>query len=152
MYVRLQPETSGPGDTTISQDVKSFIGEVGGIYHINPKVEGIYGVRYQKMDVEVDLPRRTVGDDVDWADVFAGFRYSPVRNDKWVLWLRGDVGTGDSDSTWNGVIGAGYHLNKHWSLGGSYRILSNDFEEDDFKWDVDYEGAAIILGYTFDPR
>jgi opacity protein-like surface antigen len=151
MYVRLEPETSTPAGT-ISQDVKSFIGEVGGIYHINPKVEGIYGVRYQKMDVEVDMPGMTVGDDVDWADIFAGLRYIPVRTDKWQLWLRGDVGAGDSDSTWNAAIGAAYHINKRWSLGGAYRILSTDFEEDDFKWDVDYEGVAVLLGYTFEPR
>jgi hypothetical protein len=152
MIVRLEPETSTPdGSVTISQDVKSFVSEVGGIYHINPKVEGIYGVRYQKMDVEVDLPGMTVGDDVDWADVFAGLRYTPVRTDKWLLWLRGDVGAGESDSTWNAAIGAAYHINKRWSLGGAYRILTNDFEDGDFKWDVDYEGVAVILGYTFDP-
>ena len=64
MMVRLKPEMSAPRGGTISQDVKSFVGEVGGIYHINPKVEGIYGLRYQAMDVEVDLPMTTVGDDV----------------------------------------------------------------------------------------
>ena len=152
MYVRLKPETSGPGGGTISQDVKNFVGEVGGIYHINPKVEGIYGVRYQKMDLEVDLPMTTVGGDADWADIFAGFRYTPVRTDQWLLWLRGDVGAGDSESTWNAAIGAAYHINKHWTLGGAYRVLYTDYEDDDFEWDMRYEGVAIILGYTFEPR
>jgi len=155
MAIRLKPETTGPMGGTISQDVKSFIGEVGGIYHFNPKVEGIYGVRYQAMDVEVEFenppPGMTVGEDVDWADIFVGLRYTPVRTDKWLVWLRGDVGSGDSDTTWNGAIGASYHINNRWSLGGAYRILTNDYEEDGFKWDVDYEGVAFILGYTFQP-
>ena len=151
MAIRLKPETTVMG-VTISQEVNSFIGEVGGIYHFNPKVEGIYGVRYQAMDVEVDLPGMTVGGDVDWADIFVGLRYVPVRTDKWHVWLRGDVGGGDSDITWNGVLGAGYHFNNRWMLGGAYRILVNDFEQDGFKWDVNYEGVAVILGYTFQPR
>jgi opacity protein-like surface antigen len=153
MAIRLKPETTGPMGGTISQEVNSFIGEVGGIYHFNPKVEGIYGVRYQAMDVEVDLPAPagTVEGDVDWTDIFVGLRYVPVRTDKWLVWLRGDVGGGDSDSTWNGVIGASYHINKRWSLGGGYRILTNDYQEDDFSWNVDYQGVSFILGYTFQP-
>ena len=151
MAIRLKPETTIAG-VTISQEVKSFIGEVGGIYHFNPKVEGIYGVRYQAMDVEVDLPAgMTVAGDAEWADIFVGLRYTPVRTDKWLAWLRGDVGSGDSDTTWNGIIGATYHINNRWSLGGAYRILATDFEQDGFKWDVDYEGVAFILGYTFQP-
>lgn len=153
MAIQLKPESTGPGGT-ISQDVKSFIGEVGGIYRFNPKVEGIYGVRYQAMDVEVDPPPPAMnfGGDADWADIFVGLRFVPVRTDKWLVWLRGDVGTGDSDTMWNGAIGASYHINNRWNLGGAYRILANDYEQDGFKWDVDYKGVTVILGYTFQPR
>jgi len=35
MAIRLKPATTGPGGGTISQDVKSFIGEVGGICQFN---------------------------------------------------------------------------------------------------------------------
>jgi len=106
------------------------------------------------MDVEVDLPGMTVGNEVDWADLFVGLRYVPVQTDKWQVWLRGDVGGGDSNTgtAWNGAIGAGYQFNNRWTLGGAYRILTNDYEKDGFKWDVDYEGVAVILGYTFQPR
>jgi len=151
MYTRLKPEESTPIGT-ISQDVKSFIGEAGGIYHFNPKVEGIYGLRYQSMDVDLNLPGRTVGGGTDWTDIFVGLRFIPVRTDKWHVWLRGDVGGGDSDSAWNGVIGAGYHFKERWTLAGVYRILANDIVQDNFKWDVDYSGVGIALGYTFQPR
>lgn len=101
------------------------------------------------MDTELRLPNRTVGDKPDWVDAFAGIRLVPVRTDKWHVWLRGDVGGGDSDTTWNGVIGAGYRFNKPWSLGGAYRVLANNVEQDGFKWDMDYQGLGITLGYTF---
>jgi len=151
MYTRLKPEATSPIGT-ISLDVKSFVGEAGGVYHFNPKVEGIYGLRYQSMDLDLNLPARTVGGDADWADIFVGLRFVPVRTDKWHVWLRGDVGGGDSDSAWNAVIGAGYRFNERWTLAGVYRILANDVVQDNFKWDVDYEGVGIALGYTFQPR
>jgi len=65
------------------------------------------------------------------------------------VWLRADVGGGDSDTTWNGIVGAGYRFNKKWSLSAAYRVLANNYEEDDFKWDVDYKGFGLALGYTF---
>lgn len=148
MYTRLKPETSTPVGT-ISQDVKSFIGEGGGIYHFNQKVEGLYGLRYQSMDVDMNLPMGTVGGGSDWTDLFVGLRFTPVRTDKWYVWLRGDVGGGDSDSAWNAVIGTAYRFNEHWSLGGVYRVLANDVEQDNFKWDVNYEGVGVVLGYKF---
>ena len=148
MYTKLNPKENTPAGE-ISVDVKSFIGEAGGIYHFQPKVQGIFGLRYQDMDVDLNLPGRTVGDDQNWVDAFVGVRLVPVRTDKWHVWLRGDVGSGDSDFVWNAVVGAGYRFNKRWSLNGVYRVLSNDVEQDGFKWDVDYSGLGIALGYTF---
>jgi hypothetical protein len=37
-------------------------------------------------------------------------------------------------------------------MGATYRILANDVVQDNFKWDVNYEGVGVILGYTFQPR
>ena len=148
MYTKLNPKENTPAGE-ISVDVKSFIGEVGGIYHFQPKVQGIFGLRYQDMTVDLNLPGRTVGGDQSWVDAFVGVRLVPVRTDKWRVWLRGDVGGGDSDAVWNAVVGAGYRFNKRWTLAGAYRVLSNDVEQDGFKWDVDYSGLAIALGYTF---
>ena len=148
MYTKLNPKENTPAGE-ISVDVKSFIGEVGGTYHFQPKVQGIFGLRYQDMSVDLNLPGRTVGADQNWVDVFVGVRLVPVRTDKWHVWLRGDIGGGDSDTVWNAVVGAGYRFNKRWTLGGAYRVLSNDVEQDGFKWDVDYSGLAIALGYNF---
>jgi hypothetical protein len=151
MYTKLKPEANTPIGT-ISQDVKRFVGEAGGIYHFNPKLEGLYGLRYQSMDVDVNLPGMTIGGGANWTDIFVGLRVVPVRTDKWHVWLRGDVGGGDSESAWNAVIGTGYRFNERWTMGATYRILANDVVQDNFKWDVNYEGVGVILGYTFQPR
>lgn len=148
MYTKLNPSEETPvGKITI--DTKSFIGEVGGFHQFNRNLQGIFGLRYQSMDTELQLPNRTVGDKVEWIDAFAGIRVIPVRKEKWHVWLRADVGTGDSDVVWNGVIGAGYRFNKRWSMAAAYRVLANDYEEDGFKWDIDYEGLGVMVGYTF---
>lgn len=65
------------------------------------------------------------------------------------MWLRGDVGTGDSDFTWSAKFGAGCRFNERWSVVGMYAILSNDVEDGDFKWDVDYSGLTLAVGYSF---
>ena len=52
-------------------------------------------------------------------------------------------------SAWNAVVGGGYRFNERWSALGAYRVLSNDVEQDGFKWDVDYSGLALAVGYTF---
>ncbi len=150
MYARIKPTEQTPaGDLNV--DVKTFIGEVGGVYHFNPVLEGLFGVRYQDMSVDLDLPGPlpTVGGDQNWVDGFVGLRVFPVNGDKWKVWLRGDIGTGDSDFTWNAALGVGYRFNDRWSAVGAYRVLSNDFEEGDFKWDVDYSGFGLAVGYSF---
>ena len=112
-------------------------------------MKGLFGLRYSSLDTELQLPNQSIGANPEWLDGFVGVRLVPVQTDKWHVWLRADVGGGDSDTTWNGIIGAGYRFNKRWSLGGIYRILANNYEDGDFKWDVNYEGLGITLGYTF---
>ena len=150
MYVSLDPSTNTPAGT-INTDVKQFIFEAGGVYHFSPVIQGLFGARYQDMEVDISLPMiGTVGGDQNWTDGFIGIRLVPVRTEKWGVWLRGDVGVvGDSDTTWNAVIGAGYNFNPRWSAALAYRILSNDYSEGGFKWDVDHEGFGLALGYTF---
>ncbi len=150
MYVKLKPSEDTPiGPVNVA--VKDFIFEGGGVYHFNPTVQGLFGVRYQAMDVDVSLPGPlpTVGGDEDWVDGFVGLRVVPVRTDKWRLWLRGDIGGGSSDFTWNAVAGAAYRFNKNWSGVLAYRVLSTDYTKDGFKWDVDLSGLGLAVGYTW---
>lgn len=149
MYTKLDPSETTPVGT-VGADIKSLIFEGGGVYHFNPTVQGLFGARYQDMSVDLNLPIGTISGDQNWTDGFIGVRLVPVNTGKWRVWLRGDVGVvGDSDTTWNAAVGAGYNFNPRWSLVGAYRVLSTDIEQDGFKWDVDYSGLGLALGYTF---
>lgn len=152
MYIHLDPGGATPaGD--IEVDVKQWIIEGGGMYVFSPVLQALVGVRYQNMDLEFRPPRGpTASGDQDWADFIVGFRFVPLITDKWRLWLRGDVGMfGDSEFTWNAVIGARYSFSKKWSGSLAYRYLSNDYEKESvgFKYDVDQSGLGLIVGYSF---
>lgn len=148
MYTRLKPEEDTPIGT-VTVDVKSWIAEAGGLYHFNDTVAALYGVRYQDMDVNLEFPRRTVGAKQDWVDGFVGLRLVPVRTEKWAVFLRADVGGGDSDFVWNASLGAQYRFNRNWSAIAAYRVLANDVEKDGFRWDVNYQGLGLAVGYSF---
>lgn len=152
MYVKLDPSVDTPAGT-ITTDVKDLVLEAGGVYHFNQTVQGLFGARYQDMELDIGFPRgMSVGGSQDWVDGFLGLRLVPVNTEKWRVWLRGDVGVvGDSDTTWNAAVGAGYLFNPRWSLVLAYRVLSNDYEDENagFKWDVKHSGLGLALGYTF---
>jgi len=152
MKVSLDPSVDTPVGT-INTDVKDLILEAGGVYHFNQTVQGLFGARYQDLDLDISFPGgNSVGGNQDWTDGFLGLRLVPVRTDKWLVWLRGDVGVvGDSDTTWNAVLGGGYRFNPKWSLVLAYRVLSNDFEDKDtgIRWDVKHSGLGLAVGYSF---
>ncbi len=151
MYVRLDPSAntqSGP----ISADVTDWITEAAGVYQFNSMVKGLFGVRYQSLEVDLDLPSGPpplIGKS-NWTDGFIGLRVIPVQTDKWHIWLRGDVSVvGDSDTTWHAFIGAAYRFNPKWSVLAAYRVLSNDVDDGSFKWDVVRSGVGLAVTYSF---
>ena len=135
---------------TLGFTVKQEIIEGGISYRLTEQLNAYAGARYQKIDQDVTLPvigDRNISD--SWADGIIGLHWLPVNTDKWTLWLRGDIGAGDSDSIWLAGVGGGYKFNKTWSLLAAYRYLSTDFESDDLKWDVDQYGLGIGLGISW---
>ncbi len=131
-------------------DNKIRILEAGGVYEFSPNLQGLFGLRGQSLEVDVNLGGLgNVSGDQDWVDGFVGLRFFPVRSERWLMFLRGDIGAGDSDSVLNGAVGGGYRFNKTWSLIGAYRVMSTDYEDGDFKWDIDMSGLGLALGISF---
>jgi len=136
----------GGGDVSVDQKII----EAGVSYSMSEEFDIIAGGRYQKVDQDLNLPiLPSLNGGDSWVDGFIGAVWQPVNTDKWTLKLRGDIGTGDSDSVWQVGIGGGYRFNKTWSMLAAYRYLSTDFESDKFKWDVDQSGLGIGLGISW---
>ena len=147
-YVKLSDSANLPAGT-IGGEIKNRILEGGVSWRFADGVEALLGVRNQEYKLNLTLPGPAGGfsRDRDWTDGFVGLRWTPVRTDKWSVWVRGDIGTGDSDLVWLASFGGFYHFNKTVALGVGYRYLDTDYDKDGFKWDVAMHG--LLLGLDF---
>lgn len=148
-FIKLSADTDRQvGALKVTNDQSIIEGGVS--YALTDQFEILVGGRYEKIDQTLTfavLPRLNGGD--SWLDGFIGAAWQPIKSDKWTVRLRGDIGTGDSDSVWQFAAVGGYHFNKAWSIYANYRYLSTDFESDKFKWDVDQSGLGLGLGISW---
>lgn len=135
---------------TIRTESKQRIVEAGATYRIADRIELLGGLRYQSLENDIDFPligRRSSDD--SWTDGFVGARWTPVASDKWAVWLRGDIGAGQSDVTWLASAGAGYRFNKTVGALIAYRHLQTDYEDGDFKWDIAQTGLGVGIDFAW---
>jgi hypothetical protein len=82
------------------------------------------------------------------ANVFGGFTYRPRIAEKWTFFSRADIGGGDAELTWSGVLGVEYRFRPWGGLLLGYRALGIDFGSDDSRvteYDVTQYGPAFGL-------
>jgi hypothetical protein len=106
----------------------------------------IGGARYLYLDTEVKLGSITEDDSGSVWDGIVGVRGHLNLTDKLYLPYHLDIGTGDSDVTWQGLGGIGYRF-KHFDVIGAYRYLSWDFDSGDQLDDLNLHGP--FLGFKF---
>lgn len=152
-YVVLEME-----DGKIDVDFTETIFEIAGFYRFFRgihAVDGLAGLRYTHMDVELDFPDPlpNVDQDQDWVDPFIGARWQWHFADKWRLNLRTDLGGFGvgSDFTWNAVGLIDFQPWQHVGLFGGYRALYQDYSDGSgskkFEYDATTHGP--ILGFNF---
>ncbi len=107
------------------------------------------------MDITDAMNQATVDATTTMTDGFVGLRYGGAIGKKWSYKLRADVGTGDTELTWNAIVGFGYEMGKtgKYSLVLGYRYLQFEFEEVDgstkIESDMTFSGPAIGLQISF---
>ena len=111
-----------PGGTVTQADVKLGIYEAAGFYRVPGRAHGldlILGARMvdYRSRIEATIPppiSDTIsrGTDENLIDVFGGVRYLTPIGKRWDFTIRGDVGTGGTDLTWNAVASFGVRLGK----------------------------------------
>jgi len=151
-----------PGSTTIDTGAEVTILEAGGFYRPSGQPYGfdmMLGVRSIDLDIDVTLTppspldARVIDGSASLVDGFIGLRYSAPLGGNWVVSLRGDVGAGDSDLTYNlsGLLGYGFGADDRYTLLFGYRHFTVEYEESDggFPIEVDMTMSGPELGFAF---
>lgn len=111
------------------------------------------GMRYMWLDAEIDY---TVGGIVNGVideqghnfDAVAGLRGHVNLSDRWQVSYYGDVGTGQSELTWQAFAGLGYRFKNFDALVG-YRYLDYRFRDNDLVDDLNIHGPMIGTRFRF---
>ena len=149
----------------VDLDLDSWIWTVAGYYRTYDQPETtldmLAGLRYTDVEQKVNwsitgnvasipLPDRTGSAEAgleNW-DVIVGMRgnHSFGANKTWFIPYYLDVGTGDSDSTWQAIVGLGYKF--RWGETVAFwRYLEYELDSDSAIADITFNGPAI--GVTF---
>jgi hypothetical protein len=122
----------GPGvSITTDADVKGWVINLLAGYNLSHTptslVDVVFGARYLELETSINTslaggqPRERSKSGNVWDGVI-GIRGKQYFSEKWYIPYYLDIGTGDSDQTWQGVVGIAYQL-KRWDLALAYRHI-----------------------------
>jgi len=147
-------------DGAIDIEFTEILWELAGFYRFTRGVhtiDGLAGLRYSSMDVDLDFPGPALDTDQrkDWVDPFLGARWDWMVAEKWTTKLRGDIGGFGigSDITYNLVGLVDFKPWQHVSLFGGYRVLYQDYStgsgNNKFAFDATMHGPVLGLNITW---
>jgi hypothetical protein len=110
------------------------------------------GARYLNADIDagITLPARTVArsQSAELWDGIVGVRGAINLGEHWYIPYHGDIGTGDSDLTWQLFTGIGYRFS--WgNIRLGYRYLKYEQDEDKALQDLELSGPVMGVGFRF---
>ena len=152
-----QNATLGPGiPATADADVTGFVftGSLGYDFKHTQlgQLVGYGGFRYLDMDttanVSVGGSSQRISGSISNTDAIIGVRGVQPLADKWALSFIADVGTGDSDLTWQAGLTFDYRIN-NWDLSFGYRHLEWDIDNSDVVSDLSFSGPIIGAKIAF---
>lgn len=112
-------------------------------------VNVLAGARYLYMDTEITIsPLPTLSESDHVWDGIVGLKGDYTINDKWFMPFVFDVGTGDTDITWQAFAGVGYKYENFDVIAG-YRHLEWEFDNDVVLNSLDVSGPIIGIKYRF---
>jgi hypothetical protein len=115
------------------------------------------GVRYLDIDMDLDASldalgpgrARTLSESENVWDGIVGVTGNISLSNRWYIPYYVDIGTGESDFTWQAVGGIGFRVAKWVDLALVYRYLSWDFDSDIVIDDLDFSGPAFGAIFRF---
>ena len=152
---------------SVDVDVDTYFVTAAGYYRAidsgRMSLDILFGTRY--IDVKQTIEWEISGDisgqalpgrngkgevEVDNWDALLGVRGRiPLgENTPWLIPYYIDVGTGDSDLTWQASTGIGYEMGT-WGIALTWRYLSYDLDSGSAVADLDFSGPAAVVEFAW---
>lgn len=117
------------------------------------QLEPFAGARYLNLDTALDIrindrTRNFSNADGVW-DGIVGARGDVYLDEHWHLPYYADIGTGDTDLTWQVMAGIGYRINQTVDVGVTYRHLEWHFDNNPLLQNVNFSGPLIGARFRF---
>jgi len=135
-------------------DLTGTIFQLAGGYNLiseeSLKLYILAGTRYLDLETDISVDLSAVGlsqsakfsDSGNVWDGIIGLKGIYDFGPRWSVALYGDIGTGESDFTWQAAAGAVYHTNGGVDVAFLYRHLEWDLDEDLLD-DINFSGPAV---------
>jgi hypothetical protein len=113
------------------------------------------GFRFTYLRAELDVQRGpTVDQSESWVEPLIGSRFGVDLTDHWTLAAEANIGGFGvgSDLAWNAQAFLGYQtilFGRETAFALGYRALHQDYDHNDFKWDVTMYGPLIGAAMRF---
>lgn len=150
--------TVGPGiPATADIEVEGFVFTGGVGYDLfrtdRSHLNGFGGIRYINMstDVNIAIPvgSRRLSDTLSNLDGVIGLRGFVDLSDRWQFGYYADIGTGDSERTWQAAAKFDYDINDRWTASFGYRHMSWDVDNSVTLSDISFSGPFAGAKYSF---
>lgn len=160
LYLQLAEDknaTFGPGiPATADARIKGFVFTGGAGYDVvhdsRSRLNAFGGFRQMQLDTTANISiaggsQRANANLTNW-DAIVGLRGTQVLADRWTLAYYADVGTGESDLTWQAALSFDYRIN-NWDLSFGYRHLTWDISNSPVMSDLTFSGPFIGAKFRF---
>jgi len=141
--------------TKVDVEVEAWAVTLAGGYEVMKtdrfNIDLLAGARYLSIDIPLEfdigaIKKKASPSGNGW-DGIVGARGKVALSDKWYVSYYGDVGTGNSDLTWQGLLGLNYRFDTV-DIGFGYRYLDFDIDGsavDDLTIKGPYAGLKVLF-------
>jgi len=160
--ISIGPGSGIPINARVDQDLKAWVVMTSlgytAVQQEQVLMDVLGGVRYLSLDADAKLsvngplpptpPPAKVSKSVSLWDGIVGIRGQFDLSDRWSVPFYADIGAGDSDLTWQALLGVTYRFS--WGdLRLAYRHLEYDQKNDRLIQNMSLSGPALGVGFRF---
>ena len=145
-----------PIELDVDVKLRGFVSTFGVAYRVidedRTSLDLLAGARYFDLDVDFDAEvgpgKIEYSDSGDALDGIIGGQALISLTDRWYVSFYGDVGTGDSEVTWQAWPGVGYRFGNVDAVAG-YRHLAWETDDGDTFDDLSFSGPMLGVKFRF---